>query len=319
MILTLFLSFAIGLLLVTTSWFILRNKPKVYLASLAYFLGMLSLFPLFIAANIMYYIGQGLPEEVNKSLNAHVEYSRQTLNISDKPVVLHMLKVNVSGVSFSVTPPDFIDGRLQYRALTTSAALSKFDTDIAVNASFFSPFKDQHLFDFYPHTSDVVEPIGATFFEGQLYGRPAPWPVFIIRKDGSLDIKPYMPVSELVDGAHYIISGKSILVDQGKALNNLDLRSYPRSVVGLDEGHKTLWLIVVDGKQPFYSEGISLSALADFMVKQGVDIALELDGGGSATMAWDNGDKPLVLNRPIHTKIPNRQRPVANHLLLRYK
>jgi exopolysaccharide biosynthesis protein len=84
--------------------------------------------------------------------------------------------------------------------------------------------------------------------------------------------------------------------------------------VGIDKEGKKLWLIAVDGKQPIYSEGVKMPELANIVMDLGVDTALNLDGGGSTTvvMATNNGAK--VLNAPIHTKIPMRERPVANHL-----
>ncbi len=51
----------------------------------------------------------------------------------------------------------------------------------------------------------------------------------------------------------------------------------------------------------------------------GAHDAIELDGGGSATLAGrDAQERPCLLSRPVHTKIPGRQRPVANHLGLIY-
>jgi exopolysaccharide biosynthesis protein len=82
----------------------------------------------------------------------------------------------------------------------------------------------------------------------------------------------------------------------------------------VDKAGETLWLIVVDGRQQNYSEGVTLAELAGIAVELGADRALNLDGGGSSTlvMARDRGAK--VLNAPIHTRVPMRERPVANHL-----
>ena len=46
--------------------------------------------------------------------------------------------------------------------------------------------------------------------------------------------------------------------------------------------------------------------------------AIELDGGGSATLVTEGEDgQPEVLSSPIHQRIPGRERPVANHLGVR--
>jgi exopolysaccharide biosynthesis protein len=71
----------------------------------------------------------------------------------------------------------------------------------------------------------------------------------------------------------------------------------------------------VDGRQPFYSEGITLKELADLMISLGAQNAMNLDGGGSSTMVVEGEDgRPRILNSPIDNYIPGRERPVANHL-----
>jgi exopolysaccharide biosynthesis protein len=82
----------------------------------------------------------------------------------------------------------------------------------------------------------------------------------------------------------------------------------------VDEEGKTLWLIVVDGRQRGYSEGVTLEELASIAVELRADRALNLDGGGSSTLVIADGGGTRMLNSPIHTRVPTRQRPVANHL-----
>jgi hypothetical protein len=60
-----------------------------------------------------------------------------------------------------------------------------------------------------------------------------------------------------------------------------------------------------------------LSQPVKSLAKLGVYNAINLDGGGSTTLVLANPDKegkPKTLNAPTHTKIPMRDRPVANHL-----
>jgi exopolysaccharide biosynthesis protein len=75
-------------------------------------------------------------------------------------------------------------------------------------------------------------------------------------------------------------------------------------------------LFVVDGHQPNYSEGMTLPELAQIVLKHEGYTALNLDGGGSSTLVIEGLDgKPIVLNSPIHGRVPpGRERPVANHL-----
>ncbi|NEQ96532.1 MAG: phosphodiester glycosidase family protein, partial [Cyanothece sp. SIO2G6] len=77
---------------------------------------------------------------------------------------------------------------------------------------------------------------------------------------------------------------------------------------------QTLWLVIVDGKQPHYSEGMLLTELALLFESLGAEAAIALDGGGSSTLVIDHGSGPTLLNAPIQAKWPMTQRPIANHL-----
>ena len=67
----------------------------------------------------------------------------------------------------------------------------------------------------------------------------------------------------------------------------------PRTAVGVTADRKLL-LVVVDGRQPGYSAGMTLRELAQLMSDLGAVEAVNLDGGGSSEMVV-NG---LVANRP---------------------
>jgi hypothetical protein len=62
------------------------------------------------------------------------------------------------------------------------------------------------------------------------------------------------------------------------------------------------------------SQGASLAELAGVLRDLGAVDAINLDGGGSATLVVADHGRPLILNSPIHTGVPGRERPSANHL-----
>ncbi|MFK4790795.1 phosphodiester glycosidase family protein [Microbacterium sp. ZW T5_56] len=67
----------------------------------------------------------------------------------------------------------------------------------------------------------------------------------------------------------------------------------PRTAVGvIDDNH--LVFVVVDGRSPGYSAGVTLPGLAEIMIELGAQTAYNLDGGGSSTMYF-NGS---VINQP---------------------
>jgi exopolysaccharide biosynthesis protein len=57
--------------------------------------------------------------------------------------------------------------------------------------------------------------------------------------------------------------------------------------VGFDAGKGLLWIVVVDGRQPGYSDGMSLPELAGLFKSLGATEAVNLDGGGSTVMVLD--------------------------------
>ena len=68
----------------------------------------------------------------------------------------------------------------------------------------------------------------------------------------------------------------------------------PRTAVGvIDENH--LVFVVVDGRSPGYSAGVTMTELAQIMVGLGAETAYNLDGGGSSTMVFDGS----LVNNPL--------------------
>jgi hypothetical protein len=59
---------------------------------------------------------------------------------------------------------------------------------------------------------------------------------------------------------------------------------HPRTAVGWDEGRGRAFWVVVDGRQPPYSAGMSLPELEWLMLRLGVTHAINLDGGGSTAL-----------------------------------
>jgi len=93
---------------------------------------------------------------------------------------------------------------------------------------------------------------------------------------------------------------------------------HPRTAIGYSQDGRSLFLVVVDGRQPGYSVGMSLEELASFMrtrlsrfteARENAYQALNLDGGGSTTMVV----RQQVVNSPSDQ---TGERPVANALLL---
>lgn len=74
---------------------------------------------------------------------------------------------------------------------------------------------------------------------------------------------------------------------------------------------RTVWiLVVVDGRQPTHSVGMTLPGFADLLIEFGADDAVNLGGGGSSSFYSQKGNGTVLTNRPSD----GRWRPVGNHL-----
>jgi exopolysaccharide biosynthesis protein len=225
-------------------------------------------------------------------------------------MVAHIVVVDLQtpGIGFIVTAGDPSEA-LPLKARTTSQFARSTGVQVAINGDGFTPWHANGPFDYFPHIGDRVAPAGYAMSEGAVYGE-GPGPTIYFSKDAEAsftlgDITPFNA-----------ISGNNMIVVNGVAVDGLD-NSYaaPRTAIGLDKSGKKLILFVADGRQPFYSQGATLFEMAQLMIFYGADNAMNMDGGGSSTLVMRNtlGIVRLV-NSPIQTGIPGRERPVGNHL-----
>ena len=246
-------------------------------------------------------------------LGPGVEFIREVRQVP-RPLVIAVVEIDMRqpGLEFVVTPADPAGGR-QLRAQTTSHFLKTNKLRLAINAGFFEPFKAASPFDYYPHEGDPVDVLGFCASRGKVYSN----------KDShyrSLNISAKGEASIIDDPAlaYNAVSGRPLSLDPKTPPT--DPAIHPRTAVALDHHRHTLILMVVDGRQPGYSEGVTLAELSKLLAEHGGDEALNLDGGGSTTMvSADTNGTIRQLNRPIHVGIPGNERPVANHLGLTWK
>ena len=253
------------------------------------------------------------------------QYQRIIWN-QPRPVVLHLVAIDLTlpDLKVLVTPTDPSSPQPDDRPLiarTTTDFLKTFGMDIAINGGFFFPFRENSPLDYSPHSGDRVNVVGQALSNGNIVSAKGEqdWAMLCFDAKNRAQIlnQPTCP-SNTQNG----LSGNELILQNGTALNTRTAQDgakpYPRAIVGLNATGNTLWLVIVDGKQPFYSEGATLSELAAFLPTIGIMTALNLDGGGSTTLAYQTTRGARTLNAPIHTKILMTERPVANHLGFRF-
>lgn len=104
------------------------------------------------------------------------------------------------------------------------------------------------------------------------------------------------------------VSGdRPLLVDGTRVVIN-DVLLHPRTAVGIDDDGNKVYLVVVDGRSTA-SRGYTMVELADLMYTLGAENALNLDGGGSSTLAGPTAEGVFgILNVPSdggQRRVPN--------------
>jgi hypothetical protein len=176
-----------------------------------------------------------------------------------------------------------------------------------------------------PNT-DLVAPVTATAQGGSL-PLPAGTAVLVARGNAAARLQAEAAVGTNVtlrlilqpDWAVVAdaIGGGPVLVRDGKPVYRANeafttsqiAPRHPRTAIGqLADGR--IVMVVVDGRQPGYSVGMTTFEMALTMTRLGAVTAMQLDGGGSSTIAFDG----KVLNSPSD----GVERPISTALMLQY-
>ncbi len=242
-------------------------------------------------------------------------------------MLVAQVDLTAPGIRVTVTPPG---GARETVRETTRAFLERSGAQLAVNAHFFLPF---------PSDEDEVWLIGLAASAGRIYSafeRPsqsfaivADAPALVFDRRHRARIVPKQPGAEAtrvrgrgriwhaVAGSAQIVTSGAVTIpvyrDDAHPTGTLTpgpdgrydhRRSWydlvtARTVVGLSRNRKVLTLTTVDGRVGV--SGLTPREIAEMLVREfGVWDALNLDGGGSTTMAWRDPATGLaaLLNAP---------------------
>lgn len=253
--------------------------------------------------------------DIEQVLFRGIAYKRYALS-TPRPAMIHIVTIDLKtpGVKPFVTPGEPKPSDRETSAQKTSDFLKEFKVQLAINTSYFHHFYEKSPWDYYPHSGDPSHPLGEAISNGYRYSSPEPnFPVLCFSVQNRVQI---LKSNKCPEGTVQGVAGNQLLVYDGKPINDSSEKDkpYPRVAAAVNREGTKLWLIAVDGKQPLYSEGITMAELRKIVADLGAYTALNLDGGGSTTLVMGTNNGSKVLNAPIHTRIPMRERPVANHL-----
>ena len=256
-----------------------------------------------------------------------VSYIDRTVT-EPRPLRMHVVQIDLGapGIRFKVSPPG---GDREVIRQSTLDFLTQERAQIAINGHYFLPF---------PSEDRTAWVIGLGASEGRVfsafeipeqnYALVAFAPAINIDRDNHASIVNYdpaysdhrhvrekVPLWNVVAGSSQIVTGGAVTVPLYRDDNHFDADLDPggpnnysnakpwadattaRTAIGLSQDRRTLTLFTVDVRGG--SEGMRLSEVANVLVRDfGVFDALNLDGGGSTTMAMADplGGKPFVAN-----------------------
>lgn len=268
----------------------------------------------------------GLLEEVQEPLFPGARHLRLARS-GPRPLVVHVVELDLgrAPVRWRLSPGDRSEG-MEYVAETVRRAAVRHGALVAINASYFLPFAggSAGADDFYPHEGDPVSASGAVMAAGQVVSPPEH--DLDIRVNAMLCFKGRQ--GRILEGqacpAGFTdgVAAGPLLLEDGRRQsftafdNNYAVTAQPRSAIGFSKDGRRAWIVAVDGRQAS-SVGVSLADLTDIFLRLGAADAINLDGGGSTTLVTtQTPGVPKVLNTPIHSAVPGRERPVANAILL---
>jgi exopolysaccharide biosynthesis protein len=226
-----------------------------------------------------------------------------------------IIDLNEPSISFRVTP-----ARQNSESETYTQTVKNFlieqNAQIAINAGFFY---------FNPN----VDVMGFAASDGDNYSPFTSWydfPTPHISLNISSDNQPAMVYPDTWVPAGYrifpagveiynAVPGSEWIVRHGiknVGAYHLNPSLHPRTAAGFTDDNK-LVLFTVDGRNTGHSLGMYTSEVADMLIDLGVVEGLNLDGGGSTTMAFSD-PTPRLVNVPINGGVPYGERQTANNL-----
>lgn len=116
--------------------------------------------------------------------------------------------------------------------------------------------------------------------------------VFAIRNDGTAIILDQTAYASLKSSIKEAVGGRARLLSNGSVHGNNSIDSdkneliyEPRTAVGVSQDRKTVYLLIIDGRDDTWSHGATYYDVAKILLAAGAYNAINLDGGRSCTFA----------------------------------
>jgi hypothetical protein len=230
----------------------------------------------------------------------HENILYKTMILTDPLIRVYIVKINLNDkdLRFLVTP-------YQKGLQRTSDFLTQHGLSYAINGGGWPTDGT------YVTNADAS---GTTASMSDLYVFNDPWVTVFLSEKNEVTMGEKPKEQEIYNA----VTGFNIIVKDGDINDRVKDKNHPnhklgydllepRTSIGYDENNNIMIWIVVDGRQPGFSNGINLYDLAELQIAEGATQAFNMDGGGSSTLVVAGQG---VVNSPSD----GGERSVANHL-----
>lgn len=184
------------------------------------------------------------------------------------------------GIRFFATPNNGAAAK-ETNSVKAGDFLKKHQLQVVVNTSFFDPCC-------FGPAGEAKDLSGLAVAQGLLV---SPWsdtrPVGLAV---SKDNRPYFVdrAPKAINTLQFAFAGNTLLKN-GQATRKPDEKKEPRTAAGFSKDGRYLIFVVIDGRSMFRSKGANLYHTALWLIRFGAWQGCNLDGGGSSTLAMDDG------------------------------
>ncbi len=173
--------------------------------------------------------------------------------------------------------------RLKVREFMKQKRAEGYDILVAANSTPWGPWRK-------PYTHIYAGNIGLVISDGNIVAdKKKNIPAFTVTKDNKVEIR-IVKGDEDRKNFRIALAGFSIILKDAKVV--IKYKDYhPRTCYGISADGRYLYLMTVDGRQKFISEGASVVECAELLRYFGAADGINMDGGGSTTLVNWNSKK----------------------------
>ena len=190
---------------------------------------------------------------------------------------------------------------------------------VAMNADAWEPFNSGEW-----NLETQTDPLGFAVSDGIVVSHGSGAPSLIFDSNGTASMAGTWFGYELSHDVRTAVSGFNFCLSDGVPIPSAG-DTHPRTGTGLSQDSRYVYFMTIDGRQPA-SDGATIQEVGSWLKYFGAYDGINMDGGGSTTMAWwdpsaPGSDKATLLNSPRGAggwSIFNSERAVGNNIGVYY-